>query len=154
MAQLLLVRAPHLNSSYFWVPPRISHKSLVLFTRSLISGASPYHIFKQRPSYSSQRAFYGFNYVCHLVRIQSGNLKEQIEVVARRAARCHESTQYSIILPRGVSLVWLLLLLWLFSKCLLGGLAIFIMADNKEQRVCVKLFCFLLWTVRNLTAAL
>jgi hypothetical protein len=43
--------------------------------------------------------------------------------------------------------------LWLFSKCLLGGLAIIMMADNKEQRVCVK-FCFLLGTVQNLTAAL
>ena len=30
-----------------------------------------------------------------------------------------------------------------FPKCLLGSLAIFMMADNKEQRVCVK-FCFLL----------
>jgi hypothetical protein len=40
-----------------------------------------------------------------------------------------------------------------FSKCLLGDLAIFMMADNKEQRVCMK-FCFLLGTVRNLTAAL
>jgi hypothetical protein len=29
---------------------------------------------------------------------------------------------------------------------------IFMMADNKEQRVCVR-FCFLLGTVRNLTAA-
>ena len=30
-----------------------------------------------------------------------------------------------------------------FSKCLLGSPAIFMMADNKEQRVCMK-FCFLL----------
>ena len=30
-----------------------------------------------------------------------------------------------------------------FSKCLLGSWVIFMMADNKEQRVCVK-FCFLL----------
>ena len=30
-----------------------------------------------------------------------------------------------------------------FSKCLLGSFAIFMLADNKEQRVCVK-FCFLL----------
>jgi hypothetical protein len=30
-----------------------------------------------------------------------------------------------------------------FSKCPLGSSAIFMMADNKEQRVCVK-FCFLL----------
>jgi hypothetical protein len=37
-----------------------------------------------------------------------------------------------------------------FSKCLLGSLAIFMMADNKEQRVCVK-FCFLLETERKLT---
>jgi hypothetical protein len=37
-----------------------------------------------------------------------------------------------------------------FSKCLLGGVAVFMMADTKEQRVCVK-FCFLLGTVRNLT---
>jgi hypothetical protein len=29
---------------------------------------------------------------------------------------------------------------------MLGGLAIFMMANNKEQRVCVK-FCFLLGTV-------
>jgi hypothetical protein len=33
-----------------------------------------------------------------------------------------------------------------FSKCLLGGLAIFMMADNKEQRMCVK-FCSLLSAV-------
>jgi hypothetical protein len=32
-------------------------------------------------------------------------------------------------------------------------LAIFMMADNKEKRGCVK-FCFLLGNVRNLTAAL
>ena len=30
-----------------------------------------------------------------------------------------------------------------FTKCLLGSSAIFILADNKEQRVCVE-FCFLL----------
>jgi len=30
-----------------------------------------------------------------------------------------------------------------FSKCLLGSSAIFMMADSKEQRVCIK-FCFLL----------
>ena len=30
-----------------------------------------------------------------------------------------------------------------FPKCLLGSSAIFMMADNKEQRLCVK-FCFLL----------
>jgi hypothetical protein len=78
----------------------------------------------------------------------------ELEVVARCAARCSQSTRYSSSLPRGVSLGWVLFLLWLFfSKCLLGGLAIFVMADNKEQRVCVK-FCFLLGTVRKLTAAL
>jgi len=33
-------------------------------------------------------------------------------------------------------------MLSLFATCLLGSLAIFMMADNKEQRVCVK-FCFL-----------
>jgi hypothetical protein len=44
-----------------------------------------------------------------------------------------------------------LLLLWLFSKCLLGGgSAIFMMVDNKEQRVCVK-FCFLLVSEQSLT---
>jgi len=32
---------------------------------------------------------------------------------------------------------------FLFSKCLPGSLAIFMMADNKERRVCMK-FCFLL----------
>jgi hypothetical protein len=81
------------------------------------------------------------------------NVARELEVVARCALRCRESTQYSSSLQRGVSLGWVLLLLWLFSKCLLGGLAIFMMSDNKEQRVCVK-FCFLLGTVRNLTAAL
>jgi len=30
-----------------------------------------------------------------------------------------------------------------FSQCLLGSSAIFMMAGNKEQRVCVK-FCFVL----------
>jgi hypothetical protein len=55
------------------------------------------------------------------------------------------STQYSSSLPRGVSLglllLLLLLLLWFFfPKCLLGGLAIFMMADNKEQRVREVLF--------------
>ena len=34
-------------------------------------------------------------------------------------------------------------MLWLYSKCLLGSSAIFMMADNKEQRVGIK-FCFLL----------
>jgi hypothetical protein len=71
------------------------------------------------------------------------NVARELEVVAQCAASCRESTQYSSSLQRGVSLGWVLLLLWLFfSKCLLGGLAIFMMADNKEQRVCVK-FCFL-----------
>jgi hypothetical protein len=70
------------------------------------------------------------------------NVARELEVVARCGARCRESTQYSSSLPRGV-----LLLLWLFfSKCLLGVM----MADNKEQRVCVK-FCFLLGTDRNRT---
>jgi 5-carboxymethyl-2-hydroxymuconate isomerase len=36
-----------------------------------------------------------------------------------------------------------------FSKYLLGGLAIFMMADNKKQRVCVK-FCFLLGSNQSL----
>jgi hypothetical protein len=40
-----------------------------------------------------------------------------------------------------------------FPKCLLGGLAIFMMADNTEKRGCVK-FCFLLGTGGKLTAAL
>jgi hypothetical protein len=35
-----------------------------------------------------------------------------------------------------------------FSKCLLGGLAIFMMSDNKEHRMCVK-FYFLLGSVRS-----
>jgi hypothetical protein len=65
------------------------------------------------------------------------NVGRELEVVALCAARCRESTQYSSSLPRGVSLGWVLLLLWLFfSTCLLGALAIFMMADNKEQRVC------------------
>jgi hypothetical protein len=81
------------------------------------------------------------------------NVARELEELARCAARCGESTPYSSNLPLGVSLGCVLLFLWLFSKCLVGGLAIFMMADNKEQRVCVK-FCFLLGTVRNLTAAL
>jgi hypothetical protein len=40
-----------------------------------------------------------------------------------------------------------------FFKCVLGGLAIFMTADNTEKRGCVK-FCFLLGTDRNLTVAL
>jgi hypothetical protein len=43
-----------------------------------------------------------------------------------------------------------LLLLWFFSICLLGDLAIFVMADDKEQRVCVK-FCFLSVSEQSLT---
>jgi hypothetical protein len=35
-----------------------------------------------------------------------------------------------------------------FSKCLLGSLAIFMMADNKEQRVCVFQKCFQQWEKR------
>jgi len=42
------------------------------------------------------------------------NVARELEVVARCAARCRESTQYSSSLPRGVNLGWLLLLLWLF----------------------------------------
>jgi hypothetical protein len=40
-----------------------------------------------------------------------------------------------------------------FSKCLLGGLAIFMMADNKKQRVSVK-FCFLLGSEQCLLGGL
>jgi hypothetical protein len=42
------------------------------------------------------------------------NVARELEVVARCAARCRESTQHSSSLPRGVSLGWVLLLLWLF----------------------------------------
>ena len=72
-------------------------------------------------------------------------MARELEVVSQCAATCRESTQYSSSLPRGVNLGFLLLLLWLFffPKCLLGSSAIFMMADNKEQRVCAK-FCFLL----------
>ena len=47
------------------------------------------------------------------------NVAHELEVGARCAARCRESTQYSSSLPRGVNLDWfllllLLLLLWLF----------------------------------------
>jgi hypothetical protein len=42
------------------------------------------------------------------------NVARELEVVTRCAARCRESTQYSSSLPRGVSLGWVLLLLWLF----------------------------------------
>jgi hypothetical protein len=44
-------------------------------------------------------------------------------------------------------------LLCFFSNCLLEGMAIFIMTDNKEQRVCVQ-FCSLVVAVPILTAAL
>ena len=72
------------------------------------------------------------------------NLAPEIEVVVRCAARCCRPTQYPSSLPRGINLGCLLSLLWLFFfKCMLGSSAIFMMADNKEQRVCVK-FCFLL----------
>jgi hypothetical protein len=37
-----------------------------------------------------------------------------------------------------------------FSKCLLGGVAIFVMADNTEKRGGVK-FCFLLGSEQSLT---
>ena len=69
-------------------------------------------------------------------------MARELEAVARCAARCRESIQYSSSPPRGVNL-GRLLLLWLFSKCLLGSSAIFMTTDNKEQRVCLK-FCFLL----------
>jgi len=52
-----------------------------------------------------------------------------------------ESTQYSSSMPCGVNLGCYCC--GIFSKCLLGSSAIFMMDDNKEQRVCVK-FCFLL----------
>jgi len=47
------------------------------------------------------------------------NVARELEVIARCAARCRESTQYSSSLPRGVNLGWLLLLLWIFflSAC-------------------------------------
>ena len=38
----------------------------------------------------------------------------ELKVVARCAARCRESTQYSSSLPCGINLGWLLLFLWLF----------------------------------------
>ena len=68
----------------------------------------------------------------------------ELEVVARCAARCRESTQYS-----KQSTAWrqsrltVIVVAAYFSKCLLGSSAIFMMTDSKEQRVCVK-FCFLL----------
>jgi hypothetical protein len=43
------------------------------------------------------------------------NVAHELEVVARCAARCRESTHYSKCLKRGVSLGLVLLLLWLFS---------------------------------------
>jgi hypothetical protein len=73
----------------------------------------------------------------------------EIEVVARCAARCRESTQYSSSLQRGVSLGSVYCCCGFFSKGLLGGLAIFMMADNKEQRLCVK-FCLLLGTFHTI----
>ena len=42
------------------------------------------------------------------------NVARETEVVARCAARCRNSTQYSSSLPRGVNLGCMLLLLWLF----------------------------------------
>jgi hypothetical protein len=42
------------------------------------------------------------------------NVAHELGVVARCAARYRESTQYSSSLPSGVSLCWVLLLLWLF----------------------------------------
>ena len=46
-----------------------------------------------------------------------GNLNVvcELEVVARCAATCHESTQYSSSLLCGINLGWVLLLSWLFS---------------------------------------
>jgi len=41
------------------------------------------------------------------------NVARELEVVARCAARCLESTQYSSSLPRGLNLRWMLLLLLL-----------------------------------------
>ena len=60
----------------------IPYKDPVPFTRLPLSDVSPCNILQQRPSHSSQMVSHGFNYVCHLVRIQSGNLKKQIEVVS------------------------------------------------------------------------
>jgi hypothetical protein len=47
------------------------------------------------------------------------NVARELEVVARCAARCRETTQYSSSLLSGVSLSWVLLLLWLLflSAC-------------------------------------
>jgi hypothetical protein len=42
------------------------------------------------------------------------NVARELKVVARCTARYRVSTQYSSSLPRGVSLGWVLLLLWLF----------------------------------------
>jgi hypothetical protein len=42
------------------------------------------------------------------------NVKHELEVDAQCTARCRESTPYSSNLLRGVSLGWVLLLLWLF----------------------------------------
>jgi len=42
------------------------------------------------------------------------NVARELEVIARCAATCRESTQYSSSLPRGVNLGWILMLLWLF----------------------------------------
>jgi hypothetical protein len=42
------------------------------------------------------------------------NVARELELVARCAAKCRESTQYSSSLPHGVSLRWMLLLLRLF----------------------------------------
>jgi len=36
--QLLLVRAPHLNSAYFWVPPSYTHETLGNFPQYYIIG--------------------------------------------------------------------------------------------------------------------
>ena len=72
-------------------------------------------------------------------------MARELEVFARCTARCRESTQYSSSLPRGVNLGRLIVAVAFFftPKCVLANSAIFMMADNKEQRMCVK-FCFLL----------
>jgi len=49
------------------------------------------------------------------------NVTRELEVVARCAARCRESTQYSSSLPRGVNVGWSLLFCGFFPKCLLGS---------------------------------
>ena len=71
------------------------------------------------------------------------NLACELEVVVRCSARCCGSTQYSRVCHVASIYVDRYCCCGFFSKCLLGSSVIFMMADNKEQRVCVK-FCFLL----------